>query len=210
MSECDAHPARRAAVADRGKRPSASKRSPSPSASASSSRSTQVSLKVRAGTFHALLGENGAGKTTLVKCIMGYYQADAGELIVDDRAGGHRQSARGARARPRHGLSALHAGAGDDGRGEFRAGARRRAGGGRLDARAQARWKSSWRACRSACRSTPRFPRSPPASGRSAKSSSSFISSAAFSSSTSRPRCSRPARPTKCSACCAAWWRRAI
>src|ERR1700744_2859677 len=45
----------------------------------------QVSLKVRSGTFHALLGENGAGKSTLVKCIMGYYQADAGELLIDDR-----------------------------------------------------------------------------------------------------------------------------
>ncbi len=45
----------------------------------------QVSLKVKAGTFHALLGENGAGKSTLVKCIMGYYQADAGDLLVGDR-----------------------------------------------------------------------------------------------------------------------------
>ena len=44
-----------------------------------------VSLKVRPGTFHALLGENGAGKSTLVKCIMGYYQADSGELLIDDR-----------------------------------------------------------------------------------------------------------------------------
>src|SRR5215475_12996301 len=44
-----------------------------------------VELKVKAGTFHALLGENGAGKSTLVKCIMGYYQADDGELLVDDR-----------------------------------------------------------------------------------------------------------------------------
>jgi general nucleoside transport system ATP-binding protein len=44
-----------------------------------------VTLKVRPGTFHALLGENGAGKSTLVKCIMGYYQADAGELMVDSR-----------------------------------------------------------------------------------------------------------------------------
>src|ERR1700731_1853651 len=44
-----------------------------------------VSLKVVPGTFHALLGENGAGKSTLVKCIMGYYQADSGELMVDDR-----------------------------------------------------------------------------------------------------------------------------
>ncbi|HUZ33376.1 MAG TPA: ABC transporter ATP-binding protein [Xanthobacteraceae bacterium] len=45
----------------------------------------QVSLKVKPGTFHALLGENGAGKSTLVKCIMGYYQADDGELMIDDR-----------------------------------------------------------------------------------------------------------------------------
>src|SRR5579863_267923 len=45
----------------------------------------QVSLKVKAATFHALLGENGAGKSTLVKCIMGYYQADSGDLLVGDR-----------------------------------------------------------------------------------------------------------------------------
>src|SRR5690349_22823509 len=44
-----------------------------------------VSLKVPAGSFHALLGENGAGKSTLVKCIMGYYLPDDGELIVGDR-----------------------------------------------------------------------------------------------------------------------------
>ena len=42
-----------------------------------------VSLKVRAGSVHALLGENGAGKSTLVKCIMGYYQADRGEMLVN-------------------------------------------------------------------------------------------------------------------------------
>jgi simple sugar transport system ATP-binding protein len=41
-----------------------------------------VSLKLRAGTVHALLGENGAGKSTLVKCIMGYYQADEGSVCV--------------------------------------------------------------------------------------------------------------------------------
>src|SRR3954454_13432940 len=45
----------------------------------------EVSLKEPAGTFHALLGENGAGKSTLVKCIMGYYQADAGGILVDGR-----------------------------------------------------------------------------------------------------------------------------
>jgi general nucleoside transport system ATP-binding protein len=45
----------------------------------------QVSLRVAPGSFHALLGENGAGKSTLVKCIMGYYRADAGEIILGDR-----------------------------------------------------------------------------------------------------------------------------
>lgn len=44
-----------------------------------------VSMKVRPGTFHGLLGENGAGKSTLVKCIMGYYAADEGEVLLDGR-----------------------------------------------------------------------------------------------------------------------------
>ena len=44
-----------------------------------------VSLKVQAGAFHALLGENGAGKSTLVKCVMGYYAADEGQVLVDGR-----------------------------------------------------------------------------------------------------------------------------
>jgi general nucleoside transport system ATP-binding protein len=43
-----------------------------------------VSLKVAPGTLHGLLGENGAGKSTLVKCIMGYYQPDGGEVTVAD------------------------------------------------------------------------------------------------------------------------------
>jgi len=42
-----------------------------------------VSINVEAGSFHALLGENGAGKSTLVKCIMGFYQADRGSVILD-------------------------------------------------------------------------------------------------------------------------------
>jgi general nucleoside transport system ATP-binding protein len=43
-----------------------------------------VSIKVEAGTLHALLGENGAGKSTLVKCIMGFYQPTSGTVLVDD------------------------------------------------------------------------------------------------------------------------------
>src|SRR5204863_6167301 len=42
-----------------------------------------VSIKVEAGSFHALLGENGAGKSTLVKCIMGFYSPDKGEVLLD-------------------------------------------------------------------------------------------------------------------------------
>ncbi len=41
-----------------------------------------VDLKVASGTIHALLGENGAGKSTLMKCLMGYYRADAGQFLV--------------------------------------------------------------------------------------------------------------------------------
>src|SRR6476661_1182499 len=45
----------------------------------------QVELKVRPGSFHALLGENGAGKSTLVKCIMGYYRPTEGTVLVGGR-----------------------------------------------------------------------------------------------------------------------------
>ncbi len=44
-----------------------------------------VSLKVRAGTVHALMGENGAGKSTLMKCLFGIYHEDGGEIILDGK-----------------------------------------------------------------------------------------------------------------------------
>ena len=44
---------------------------------------SDVSISVPAGSFHALLGENGAGKSTLVKCIMGFYTPDRGQLLID-------------------------------------------------------------------------------------------------------------------------------
>ena len=43
-----------------------------------------VTVKIKAGAFHALLGENGAGKSTLVKCAMGYYAADQGQILLND------------------------------------------------------------------------------------------------------------------------------
>ena len=44
-----------------------------------------VTIRVEAGSFHALLGENGAGKSTLVKSIMGFYQPDGGKVLLDGR-----------------------------------------------------------------------------------------------------------------------------
>ncbi len=45
----------------------------------------RVTLEVRAGEVHALLGENGAGKTTLMSILYGIYQPDAGEILVRGR-----------------------------------------------------------------------------------------------------------------------------
>ena len=42
-----------------------------------------VSLRVRAGTVHALMGENGAGKSTLMKCLFGIYIPDEGDIVLD-------------------------------------------------------------------------------------------------------------------------------
>lgn len=42
-----------------------------------------VSLKVRPGTVHSLMGENGAGKSTLMKCLFGIYHMDGGEIYLN-------------------------------------------------------------------------------------------------------------------------------
>ncbi len=42
-----------------------------------------VSLSVKPGAVHGLVGENGAGKSTLVKIITGMEQPDEGEMLLD-------------------------------------------------------------------------------------------------------------------------------
>lgn len=42
-----------------------------------------VSLNVRKGEVHALVGENGAGKSTLMKIVNGMYQPTSGEIYVN-------------------------------------------------------------------------------------------------------------------------------
>lgn len=63
-----------------------------------------VSLKVRPGTVHALMGENGAGKSTLMKCIYGVYFADKGQILIDGEEA-HISKPRDAMD---HGISMIH------------------------------------------------------------------------------------------------------
>ncbi len=43
-----------------------------------------VSMKIKAGKVHALMGENGAGKSTLIKILAGAYSKDKGKIFFDD------------------------------------------------------------------------------------------------------------------------------
>lgn len=42
-----------------------------------------ISLDLRKGEIHALLGENGAGKSTLMSILFGMYEADSGQIFVN-------------------------------------------------------------------------------------------------------------------------------
>lgn len=63
-----------------------------------------VSLTVRRGTVHALMGENGAGKSTLMKCLFGVYTPDGGEVFLE----GKKVSFKGSKEALENGVAMVH------------------------------------------------------------------------------------------------------
>jgi methyl-galactoside transport system ATP-binding protein len=63
-----------------------------------------VSVNVRAGSVHALMGENGAGKSTLMKCLFGIYEPDEGEIVLN----GKRITLSGTKQAMDSGISMIH------------------------------------------------------------------------------------------------------
>lgn len=51
-----------------------------------------VSLFLKRGEIHALVGENGAGKSTLMKILAGIYSLDQGEILYDGNISGKKTS----------------------------------------------------------------------------------------------------------------------
>ncbi|KAA8783179.1 methyl-galactoside transport system ATP-binding protein [Paenibacillus sp. 4624] len=65
---------------------------------------SEVTLKVKPGTVHALMGENGAGKSTLMKCLFGMYRPDAGTVRIE----GKDVEIPNSKAALQHGISMIH------------------------------------------------------------------------------------------------------
>ena len=63
-----------------------------------------VSLDVKKGTIHAILGENGAGKSTLMNVLYGLYQAEAGEIFLN----GEKVNIKNPNVAIEHGIGMVH------------------------------------------------------------------------------------------------------
>ncbi len=44
-----------------------------------------ISISVRPGTIHGIIGENGAGKSTLMSILYGFYKADKGDIYIQGK-----------------------------------------------------------------------------------------------------------------------------
>ena len=64
----------------------------------------KVSLRVRKGEVHAIVGENGAGKSTLIKIITGVYNLDNGSISID----GNKVNINNVRDSMRYGISCIY------------------------------------------------------------------------------------------------------
>ena len=164
-----------------------------------------VSIKVEAGEFHALLGENGAGKSTLVKCIMGFYSPDRGNVLLD----GEEVTIRNPRDARALGIGMVYQ--------HFTLVPSLTGAENLVISRADAPAIIDWKKEMKRARGVPR-PHAVPGAARRAgvdarrrreaearNPQAALSRPARCSSSTSRPRCSPRTRPTRCSACCAAW-----
>lgn len=63
-----------------------------------------VTMEVKKGEVHALLGENGAGKSTLIKILSGIYQRDSGEIFIE----GKKVEINGVKDAKANGISVIH------------------------------------------------------------------------------------------------------
>lgn len=63
-----------------------------------------VSLSLKKGRVHALMGENGAGKSTLMKCLFGVYKKDSGRIFLE----GEEIDFSGAKDALSHGVAMVH------------------------------------------------------------------------------------------------------
>src|ERR1700749_1322635 len=63
-----------------------------------------VNLVVERGIIHGIVGENGAGKSTLMSILYGFYEADAGQILVN----GKEVRIRSSREAISHGIGMVH------------------------------------------------------------------------------------------------------